>query len=729
MLNDPTQNQWNFLTGYFCTDQTIGGRVSGAFPEYYHDLRQRWSYQLDAEQFVERWLGGQHRLKVGLGLDRVRFERDDTISPDLTLRANGFIGPRSPSSFVPGQQDTTSFFLDSVSYYFPGQTIVDPGNLLRPQRGIDTSLGNYYNAYFNDTFEPRSNLTINVGLRFSREELSSDGYRSFDPAKERAQFDASVQSSVQQCLIDLGCDTAPTTACVDTCLQYAAVTSQGLFTIHPLDDPSLVVLPPANAPPDWKPGPNDLPQCEQAINFGLCLALNTTRWYNPLLPDGQLHIRIPETFAIGSNSVAPRFSVSWDPRNDAKTRLSGSWGIYYGDTFLQPLVDENGPDRVVQTYALNESRLPSDTNAGPTPRSLFDSAFSVRMIDRNLKQQKNLEWSIGAEREIASETAVKVRYVNRKYTRQLQAKDINRRPITTEEMRNRPSFVYPIKDPNPPYELVDCPTVNGFYDCTGYFSRELNSGNGPGQNAGTQQPDGLPDLVSLNPFFGGVYFVSNFNFTNYEAYIIELQRRYFQNWEMNLSYTYSKTFGQAEQYASGLGQDPTIADQESGPLSIDQPHVFKMSGRMFVPRFGGFRLGGAISWQSGLPYSITETRPVLDFPTDLTAGEAAILGSTANLTRAFLSYRTIYPSGHRNDHRNAAYWSVDTNFQKEFMVKNVKTSFQFEIYNLLNDDTEMIGGIDRLLVGFNGNTRLYQESKVAVRRFGRRFQVALKFQF
>ncbi len=726
-VSDDPNNAWPYLKDYICTDQTLGGRVSGAFPEYYHDLRQRYSYQLDAEQFLERWLGGQHRLKFGLGLDRVRYERDDTISPQLTLRGNGSVNRVSPTGG--GTTDAAAFFLDSVAYYFPGQSVITPSNMLRAQHGVDTSLGNYYNAYLNDTYEPRSNLTISVGLRFSREELSSDGYYGFNPAGERATFDSTNRAMIEQCVAELGCQPGNIT-CYDFCLANSANAAQGLFTIHPLDNPALVTNPPPDAPPDWTPGPNDIPNCTEAPNYLLCESLHVTQWDNALVPNGQLRLRNTETFSIISSSLAPRLSVSWDPKNDGKTRVSASWGRYYGDTFLQPLVDENGPDRVVQSYAMSTNFYPSDPNRGPTPVSLFPSAFSVTMIDRDLKQQRNDEWSIGAEREIAAETAVKVRYVNRKYTDQLQARDINHRPITYDEMKNRPIDIYNIPNPNPPYGRLDCPLVRGYYDCTGYYSRELNSTGGPGQNAPSDKNDGLPDLVVLNPFFASVYYVSNFNYTNYEAYILELQRRYFQNWEMNLSYTYSKTYGQAEQYSSGLGQDPTIADQEAGPLSIDQPHVFKLSGRMFVPRFGGFRVGGAVSYQSGLPYSVTETRPVLDFPTDLTSGEGAELGDPNPINRRFITYRTIYPSGHRNDHRNAAYWNVDVNFQKEFMIKNVKTSLQFEVYNLLNDDTERIYYIDHILVTYNTNhVPLYQDSKVADRRFGRRFQLALKMNF
>lgn len=738
VMDDPTVNPFTYLAGYNCADGTRDGRVSGPYQTTHRDKRQRWSYSLDAEQFVEHWLGGQHQIKTGLSLERARYQRDLTVTPSLQLNLAGPVGRPGAATVNGGSPfggDPTAYLLSSTSAYFPSRTFIDVDSMLQSQRGADVSLGNYYAAYITDTYQPRNNVSVSVGLRFSREELTSDGYQSFDPRAERGRYENAVRSGVATCVAQMACADQGRYAqvCYQTCIEQAALLSEGLFTVHPLDDPNLVTLPPADAPPGWTPGPSDIPTCSLAINYDICQQLAIVKWHSPFVDPGRLSFRAAETFTIANDNFEPRLRVSWDPWNDGKTRVFSSWGRYYGDTFLLPLVYENGPDMVHRTYALDARKVPIDTNNGAAPLSMFGGAFSVRLVDRNLKRQHSDEWTLGFEREVGPETAVRLQYINRKYFDQLQDMDINHRPITYDEMRHRPSNIYP--------NGGDCPTVNGYYDCTGLWFRETPAPtpgvpDDPTQPGGTplppptQLPDGVPDLELINPLFNGAYWISNLNSTTYEAAILEVTRRWMRNFEYSMSYTWSRSYGQAEDFNQGLGDDPTIADDEAGPLSFDQTHVVKFYGRMFVPYGGGFRLGGILRWESGLPYSVYEDRSVLDFPTDLSAGETAMYG-VSPLTRGSETRRTTYPTGQRNDRRNPSYWTVDVNFQKELYVKSVKTSLQLDVFNLLNDDTIQYLGVLRSVasVGPLGEARVYSDTPYAVRRPGRSFQLAVRMSF
>src|SRR5262249_46483122 len=50
--------------------------------------------------------------------------------------------------------------------------------------------------------------------------------------------------------------------------------------------------------------------------------------------------RIASNYTISNTNVAPRLSVSWDPWNDGRTRVSGSAGRYYDRLFLGEITIE-----------------------------------------------------------------------------------------------------------------------------------------------------------------------------------------------------------------------------------------------------------------------------------------------------------------------------------------------------------------------------------------------------
>ncbi|RMF71122.1 MAG: TonB-dependent receptor, partial [Acidobacteria bacterium] len=540
------------------------------------------------------------------------------------------------------------------------------------------SRGNFYAAYITDSFDVRPNLNVTVGLRLSREELGSDGFAPIDVAGERARYD----QAVSECIAAGGVP------------RICASRNLYLFTAHPLDNPAL-----------YPTG------CALAPNPRICEDLRTAQ------QGGPLHFRDPERYTIDNYDVEPRFSVAWDPWNDNKTKVSASWGRYVGNTFLAPLVSELGPDLLRVPFTIN--------NLGFKQENVpIQSAFAISEIDRDLKRQYSDEWQIRLEREIGPEMSVITRYVNKKYRRQFQDIDINRRPVYFDDLKNNKPLLF--------QSFPRCERIGEFADCTGDFVLVTTPIPGIPGSPGSlvPVPDGFPDLELVSPALNSVYLIGNFNESDYEAYIVELVRRFYQNWEMRASYTWSTTLGQAEDFNSALGDDVTNADDEAGPLATDQRHVFTLFGRVFVPYWGGYRVGAVLTYQSGLPYSIIEQRNVPDFPTQLT-GLNVPLSSTSGLTRAFSVQRFLYPTGARNDHRNSPFWNLNLNIQKEFEIKDVKASIQLNIFNALNDDTQRVFQVRRVSLGTDPVTgeQRFLERPVAIRRFGRQFELLLKANF
>jgi hypothetical protein len=629
------------LQNLYCTDLRTQRR-SGPFYADYQDDRERWTYKLDAEQFVQEWLGGSHRIKGGFAYEMSTFGRaqvtNDVIDVNLIPKSGN---PENPGLGIP------SYVVNYTTFY--------------PTKSVAEATGDYYALYLTDTYDPLPNLSVTLGARYSREEIESTGFVTINPERQREVYQAAVQDCIR------GGDNA----------RYCVQTQAYLLTFANLDNPDLY------------------PTCETAPNLKVCEILSG-------LPADERHYRQPEALSVVNNNLSPRISASWDPANDGKTKLSGSWGRFYGDTFLLPFVSENGPDRTVKPIILDQYGEPYGATLG--------SGFAINQMARDIRSQKNDEWTLAVEREIAPETTAKLRYVDRKYVDLFQDVDSNHRPVYWDELT--PEMLRRLR-----VDEANCRRIGKFADCTGGLA--VSNGRL------VTSYDGIADLELWSPAFSNVYDIDNNNYAKYKAIILEVERRFFQNWEARMSYTWSQSFGQAEDFAQGLGDDPTTLDDEEGPLSTDQRHVVKFNGRVFVPYWGGFRLGSSISYETGLPYSLIQTRTVLDFPTDLTGG----VGSEP-VNIFYSTPRTIYPTGQRNSFRNSPFWDLNVNFQKEFPIGSTTTTFQLDIFNLLNDNTEEIQALVLNEVQDNiTNVTRNVRTPVATRRFGRQFQVAFKVNF
>ncbi|MDQ7086706.1 MAG: hypothetical protein Q9Q13_02085 [Acidobacteriota bacterium] len=676
------------LRGMMCFDDNRGGFRSGAFYQDFEDQRQRWTYRVDAEQFIQEWLGGSHRLKFGSTIENVRYDRIKTQRNFLRIQARftpiGSIG--GPGGGVIGSSG-------GEPELFTTRFARTEGDVDLRQNG---ARGNYYHLYVSDTFEPASNLTITAGVRFFREEMSAPGYVPFDPRDEREAW-RQYLDDCEQFFIDLTGRPVGPSACLARFLKGSA--------LDPSPAPG-IVLPVGTG---FTYHPFDLPLPGEPCTTSRCRLLQQAAGF-PFV--GELDVanaRPSETFDVVNNNLEPRLSIAWDPFNDGKTKIAASWGRFHSQTFLLPLVDEADSDA-----ALTLRTLKSD---GSISTGFRDFGWSVRAIDRDLVSQGNDEWGLSVEREIAPETSLRVRYLHRKFRDQLQDTDINHTAVLWEERPSDfPSCDDPARDPLKPC----CKKIGRFADCAGKID-----------TAGNPVYDGLPDLRLASPFFNNVYLVGNFNESSYEAYILELTRRYYQNWELQASYTWSKAIGQAEDYNSGLGDDPANTDDEVGFLEFDQRHVVKINGRVMLPYWGGIRIGGAFTFATGRPYSLVTVRTVVDSDANFAIGASGVDYTTNRDSLRFGSAttRNIFPTGRRNDQRNSPTWEFNLNLQKDFRVRSMRATAQLDIFNLLNDNTLILQRIVRQEVPLPEGGFEFREIPVGFRKQGRIFQLQMKLNF
>jgi len=387
------------------------------------------------------------------------------------------------------------------------------------------------------------------------------------------------------------------------------------------------------------------------------------------------HFREPENMQVRNRNLAPRVSVAWDPASNGKTKLSLSAGRYYDKIFLAvPLIEQEPPAAfltIFADYTGGYDRTWYGTYLWSPPSNL-----DQRTVDSELRTPYQDEVALSIEHEIHPETSVKATYIRRWFKDQLQDTDDNH--VVGDYGRCvRDRFTGWHVDPTdgPDGVLDDC------------------------RHGG----DGVPDPYQLNPGWGEILRVGNLNTTDYRAFSIAIARRFYRGWQLDGSYTWSEAIGDAEDFDQILGNDRTQLDAERGPLEYDQTHVLKTTATGVFPR--GFRLGGTIRWESGLPYSVYQS-DVLS-----TSVPPNSLGTYED--RVVLRYE----SGHRNDERNGAYWTVDLRLSKDFVLgSRANLQLSADIFNLMNDDT----------IRYYDVTDGVADS---VRRFGRRWQLGMQLAF
>lgn len=674
------------------TLQESRGLVFGPYYESYSDERERLTLRQDLTLFVPDF-HGKHDIKVGYVLEREEFQRATDVR-DILLQRDA----------IPPMCVTND---DGSETCWGGQppTMV----ALQPtERSLGAAAsGRTGGLYVQDTFKPRPNLSFGLGLRFEREQTESSGFTSFDPRIEASSRDRILAFTG----VELGGK--------DLSLGNGdGIESHGLLT-----DPMFTDANGGNIPKTvgFLTNPLRLAAITRFTRHRSSLGFTldqTAALFPNIIVDGELDETLlaelglafqrPEQILITNNNLAPRLSVSWDPWSNGKTKVFATWGRYFDKLFLSTVIGESTAERVASYYLQDEDGLDPVREQVPgfgviTTGYLTNHEIgpliarappSITQVDRNLATPYSDEMTIGFEREIAPEMSIAVRYIDRRFRDQLQDIDIN------HEIRLEPETGEPV-------DRIGI-LVSGQNDVIPRI-RSL---------------DGRPDLYVNNFFFNEVLRVGNFNEARYKALQFELVKRLSRRWQLIASYTYSRARGDAEDFQSRLGNDPSTVEAEFGPLDFDQRHVIKLNMSTFLP--GDWQLGTAATWSSGLPYSVISRFFALDNNNYQQLRTRYGYTITDGGTRKFVRLN-------RNSERNHAVLDLNLRASKSFVVGKVSAALFLEVFNLLNRDDLYIHSYDPSKVGDTaagnkaiGATHLQLDAE---RRFGRRYQVGFQFNF
>ncbi len=539
------------------------------------------------------------------------------------------------------------------------------------------AVGTTWAIYGEDIIRPISNLSISVGLRVEQENVGAPGFLPFDPQADSDLYVARAALLPSQVLRNR-LKTTSFVSYEDRDTSKDAVQSQ-------------------------------FPNISE-FQWGSFNA-NQSEW---------IKFRQTDDINIQNTNLSPRLSVGWDPWNDGKTKFSFSVGRFYDKIFLGVITTELEP--VLATF---------DVKSNST-EVVFEPAFTYTTVDRNLKTPYNDEFSFAVERTFWQENTISLTYIHRNFKNQLQDTNINQAPGDYGKCRIQQGTgngddprvvspgVGPLVDPYTGLTYQDTDPGNGdgrLDDCVGQpVSVNPNGDPGgsfaPSGRVTIETPDTIADFYVLDPGWGNIFQIGNSNTSVYDGVTLEFVRRQYKNWQMNASYTWSEAKGDAEDFNLALGNDRSTLEDEKGYLSFDRRQSLKINATALTP--WGFRVGGTINWESGLPYSLLYR----------SASTSQALPLYDGLIQSFTSVRTRYLTQQRNDQRNPSAWLFNVKLVKEFnLPKGMNLQLDADIFNLLNDDTYSVYNT------FLKSGRQINGTNDAQRRFGRTYQIGMRLAF
>jgi hypothetical protein len=279
---------------------------------------------------------------------------------------------------------------------------------------------------------------------------------------------------------------------------------------------------------------------------------------------------VPTGTVLRNSALAPRVGLAFDVLGDHKTVARAHYGRYYDALFggqfeFMDLTQQN-PHITAEVLGPNQflelSRRSPATNLG---------------IDPNIRQSYIDQFLVGIERQLFPNFSTTVQYIRRNFR----------------------DFM-------------------GFVDTGSVYAPTQQRDPGVDGRVGTADDGPLITVFNkTNPGHEFLLFTNPDNaFRDYNGFQLIGTKRYSNNWQAQVSYTWSHAHGTVDNRGGtnagaggnqGLGQtggfaNPNHAINIDGDVRFDPTHAVKLDGTYRVPVFGGFNVSAVYRYTTGLAW-------------------------------------------------------------------------------------------------------------------------------
>lgn len=376
-----------------------------------------------------------------------------------------------------------------------------------------------------------------------------------------------------------------------------------------------------------------------------------------------------------NNNLAPRFGFAWAPFKDGKTSVRGGYAIFYDEPSLNAQNDANNVTPFSYNVEYHDGSFDKPflgreaENIFPVSAANHDVPFPTPLftivLDKKFITPYTQNWSLTVEREIASNTLLRVGYVGTKATH-----------LKTEY------------DQNPP-----------IYDPKLSLSRN---------RATIDDRRAIKDFVTISRWMHGHNSI-------YNSLQISLDKRYSRGFTVHTTYTWAKNLDYSSRNGFGGSRgvnNPFNFFFSRGNSDLTRTHRFVNSfvwdlpalhkGSTAAAILGNWRFSGLTTLQSGRPFSVGASNnpvagagsaradlvgagyPVLDTGRPKGQRLAAYFDKTRFTNPAPNTYGTLG----RNILFGPGYANVDMSLAKgwelPFFGEAGRIEYRFEAFNLLN---------------------------------------------